>query len=247
MLTFANVDFDEFHTRELPARIAAGNGRLAGPDVAGAPAFAFRVGDAAYTYVPTGDSVEIRAGDADAATVIALDAPTFSDYANELRHTCFGLVYGDEARLVAGSHDDWFRWEPAIRRAVRRPAALRPGLGRRARPAPARSRSPTPTTDIAAFLAAAGFAHVRGVFDADGDRRARRRDRAARGRRHPRRREVVVDDGGRRGPVLPAHLHERAVAARRGARRRPPARALPLTSPARSSCPSSTASTASAW
>ena len=163
-LTFAAVDFDEFHRRELPARIAAGNGHLAGADVATAPPFAFRVGDASYTYVPTGDSVEIRAGDAEAATVIALDAPTFSDYANELR-TCFGLVYGDEARLVRGTHDDWFRWEPALRALYHgRPLydpAWADGLDLH------RSFTLADTdADIASFLAAAGFAHVRGVFNA---------------------------------------------------------------------------------
>ena len=162
MLAFATIDFDEFHRQDLPARIAAGNGALAAADVADAPALAFRVGDSAYTYVPVPGSVEIRAGDADAVAVVELDPATFSDYANEL-HTCFGLVYGADARVVRGTHDDWFRWEPAIRALYHgRPLydpAWADGLDLH--------RTFTlddPDDAIAGFLAAAGFAHVRGVF-----------------------------------------------------------------------------------
>ena len=165
MLEFAAVDFDEFHTRTLPERIGAGNGALAGPDVAGAPALAFRVGDTAYTYVPVAGTVEVRSGSEDAATVVELDPATFSDYANELR-TCFGLVYGGEGVLAAGAYDDWFRWEPAIRalyagRPLYDPAWV-DGLDLRRTFTLADADA-----DIAAFLAAAGFAHVRGVFGAD--------------------------------------------------------------------------------
>jgi hypothetical protein len=165
MPTFAAIDFDGFHTRTLPDRIAAGNGRLAGADVAGAPPLGLRVGGTAYTYVPAGGTVDVCAGDDDAVTLVELDAPTFSDYANELR-TCFGLVYGGEGTLVRGSFDDWFRWEPAIRalyhgRPLYDPAWV-DGLDLR--------RTFTlddSDSDIGAFLAAAGFAHVRGVFTAD--------------------------------------------------------------------------------
>src|SRR5262249_17752788 len=115
MLTFERVDFEEFHATVLPARIASGNGDLAADEVASAAPVAVRVaGGGAYTYVPTGDSVEVRAGDDTARTVIEFEPDAFSDYANEL-HSCFGLVYGSGARLVRGSFDDWFRWEPAIR------------------------------------------------------------------------------------------------------------------------------------
>lgn len=165
MLTFAAVDFDEFHARTLPARIAAGNGALAGSDVVDAPPLALRVGSSACTYLPVGGSVELRPGDADAVTVVELGADTFSDYANELR-TCFGLVYGADARVVRGSHDDWFRWEPAIRALYHgRPLydpAWADGLDLH------RSFTLADGDDeLAAFLAAAGFAHVRGVFTAD--------------------------------------------------------------------------------
>jgi hypothetical protein len=165
MLTFAPVDFDEFHTRTLPERIAAGNGRLAGGDVVDAPPIAFRVGRSAHTYVPTGGTVEIRVGDADAATVVELEAAIFSDYAHELQ-SCFGLVYGAGARVVRGTHDGWFRWEPAIRALYHGRPLYDPAW------ADGLDLHRTFTLDagdeeIGAFLSAAGFAHVRGVFAAD--------------------------------------------------------------------------------
>jgi len=165
MLEFAAVDFDDFHTRDLPARIVSGNGALAAADLAGAVPLGLRVGDSAYTYVPTADTVEIRSGDADAGVVVELDPATFSDYAHELQ-TCFGLVYGAGARVVRGTHDDWFRWEPAIRALYHGRPLYDPGWadGLDLR------RSFTlddPDAEIAGFLAAAGFAHVRGVFGAD--------------------------------------------------------------------------------
>ena len=167
MLTFERMDFDEFHTTVLPARIASGNGALAADDVATAAPFAVQLaGGGAYTYVPTGDSVEVRRGDDGARTVIEFEGDAFSDYANEL-HSCFGLVYGDR---VHASHG----------------AASTTGSAGSPRSAPCipAVRSTTPTAamnldlsrsftlddsddDIAAFLAAAGFAHVRGVFSAD--------------------------------------------------------------------------------
>src|SRR6188472_3715283 len=92
MLTFERIDFDEFHTRVLPNRIARGNGALAADDVAHAAPFAVQVaGGGAYSYVPTGDSVEVCVGDEGARTVIEFEPDAFSDYANEL-HSCFGLV-----------------------------------------------------------------------------------------------------------------------------------------------------------
>lgn len=165
MLVFAAIDFDEFHARALPERIAAGHGALAARDLRGAPALAFRVGPTAFTYVPTADTVEIRTGDTDADTVIELDAAAFSDYANEL-HTCFGLVYADAARLGRGSYEDWFRWEPAIRALYHGRPLYDPGEvdGLDLRRA---FTLDDDDAEIAAFLGSAGFAHVRGVFTRD--------------------------------------------------------------------------------
>src|SRR3954454_9295140 len=70
MLTFERLEFDEFHATVLPARIASGNGALAADDVADVAPFAVQLaGGGAYTYVPTGDTVQVRAGDDGARTV----------------------------------------------------------------------------------------------------------------------------------------------------------------------------------
>jgi hypothetical protein len=165
MLTFERVDFEEFHTRTLPLRIVR-NGELAADDVADIAPFAVRLASGgAYTYVPTGGSVEIRAGDDAARTVIEFEPDAFSDYANELQ-SCFGLVYGTGARLERGSFDDWFRWEPAIRALY----AGRPLYDGTAAANLDLSRSFTlddSDEEIGAFLSRAGFAHLRGVFTAD--------------------------------------------------------------------------------
>jgi hypothetical protein len=165
MLRFATVDFDDFHTRTLPEGLAVGHGELAGADVATTGPIAFRVGESAYTYVPAAGGVELRPGDADAATVVELDAATFSDYAQELQ-SCFGLFYGDSARVVRGTHEHWFRWEPAIRALYHGRPLYDPtwveGLDLH--------RTFTvddADDDIAAFLSATGFAHVRGAFSTE--------------------------------------------------------------------------------
>jgi hypothetical protein len=114
-LRFEPVDFDRFHEEELPRRIAAGHGRLAARDLRGAAPLAFRLaGGASWTYVPGAETVDLVPGDAEAATVAELDAPAWSDYANELR-TCFGLLYASQVSFPRGSFDDLARWEPAVR------------------------------------------------------------------------------------------------------------------------------------
>ena len=128
-LTFPTIDFDEFHTVDLPARIDAGNGALAAPDLAGVGTIAFRTDDgAAYTYVPAPDTIEIWQGDAAADIVVEMSREMFSDFANELR-TCFGLLYAGGLEVTRGDFFQLERWEPAIRalyhgRPIIDPAAL---------------------------------------------------------------------------------------------------------------------------
>jgi hypothetical protein len=163
---FDPIDFDEFHRVELPARLEAGNGALAAPDVQGVPPIAFRLRDGrAYTYAPTATTVEVRAGDDGAATVVELDEATWSDFAYELR-TCFGLLYANAATFPRGGFEGLLRWEPAIRcmfdgRPLYDPAGLA-GL----------DLDRTFTLDdgddeLRARLDRAGFLHVRGVFAPD--------------------------------------------------------------------------------
>ena len=160
-LTFAPVDFDRFHARDLPARIAAGHGALAARDLRNVAPLAFRVPDGrAWTYVPQSDTVAIVPGDADAAVVAALDEASWSDYALELR-TCFGLLYAGQVAFPRGTFEDLVRWEPALRAlfhgrpiydadAVHLPDDL--------------TRAFTLDQDYEQHFAATGFVHLRGVF-----------------------------------------------------------------------------------
>ncbi|HEY6318254.1 MAG TPA: phytanoyl-CoA dioxygenase family protein [Acidimicrobiia bacterium] len=162
-LTFAPVDFDRFHTRDLPPRIAAGHGALAAGDVRDVAPLAFRLPDGrAWTYVPQPDTVAVVPGDADAAVVAALGEASFSDYALELR-TCFGLLYADQVSFPRGTFEDLVRWEPALRAlfhgrpiydadTVVLPADL--------------TRSFTFDEDYARQFAETGFVHLRGAFGA---------------------------------------------------------------------------------
>jgi hypothetical protein len=163
---FDPIDFDDFHCVELPARLRAGNGALAAPDLQGVEPIAFRVPDGrAYTYVPTGSTIEVRPGDDGAETVVELDEAIWSDFAYELR-TCFGLLYAGAATFPRGGFEGLLRWEPAIRsmfdgRPLYDPDRLADlDLHR------------TFTLDdsdeeLRVRLDRAGFLHVRGVFGPD--------------------------------------------------------------------------------
>jgi hypothetical protein len=160
---FDPIDFDAFHRVDLPARLAAGNGALAAPDVAGVEPIAFRLRDGrAYTYVPVEGGVEVREGDTTAGTVVELDEPVWSDFAYELQ-TCFGLLYADAFTFPRGGFEGLLRWEPAIRsmfdgRPLYDPSTLAGiDLDRGFTLADA-------DADLAAHLDRAGFLHVRGVF-----------------------------------------------------------------------------------
>jgi hypothetical protein len=166
-ITFETIDFDEFHLVDLPKRIEAGNGALAAPDLEKAGTLGFRVPDgAAFTYVPSPDTVEIWGGDAAADTLVEMSRESFSDFVNELR-TCFGLLYAGQLEVTRGDFGWLERWEPALRalytgRPIVDPASM--GLGDDL------DRSFTLDSDDAEmrdFLSTHGFLHLRGVFAPD--------------------------------------------------------------------------------
>ena len=166
-LTFAVVDFEEFHQITLPKLIDGGNGALAADDLRGVGPIAFKVEDGtAYSYVPGPDTVELWSTDVAADTVVELSREAFSDFANELR-TSFGLLYADLAEVTRGDFAAFERWEPALRalyhaRPIVDPAAMgiREDLDR------VFTLDDT-DDDLGAFLAETGFLHVRGVFSAE--------------------------------------------------------------------------------
>jgi hypothetical protein len=166
-LAFDTIDFDDFHLVDLPKRIDAGNGALAAADLAGVGTIGFRTPDgAAFTYVPSPDTVEVWSGDAAADTLVQMSRETFSDFVNELR-TCFGLLYAGLIEIPRGDFGWFERWEPALRalyhgRPIIDPASL--GVGDDL------DRSFTLDADDSELrdrLQSHGFLHLRGVFSAD--------------------------------------------------------------------------------
>ncbi|MCB0996302.1 MAG: hypothetical protein KDB21_14490, partial [Acidimicrobiales bacterium] len=115
-VSFPAIDFDRFHTDDLPTRLAAGSGALAAPDLAGVAPLAFELTDGrAVTYVPFEGGVHVEAGVADdAGAVIRLQPGHWSDFVQELR-TSFGLLYAGLVEARRGSLEHLIRWEPALR------------------------------------------------------------------------------------------------------------------------------------
>ena len=114
---FAALDFDAFHRAELPARLAAGNGRIAGRDARRRAPIAFALPDGrAYTFAAADAGIEIVPGSESAATIVELEARDWQDFVHEL-HTTAGLLYGRRLRFPRGSYADLELWEPALRAA----------------------------------------------------------------------------------------------------------------------------------
>ena len=163
-LTFAPVDFDTFHRRDLPRLIADGRGARAAADLRGGAPLALTVpGQGAFTYRPTGDTVEVVPG-ADAPTVAEISPAGWSDYANELR-TCFGLLYADLVSFQRGDFDTLAHWEPAIRALYHDRPIYDPATA--TLPSDLHQSFTLDEAGWPEFFAAAGFVHLRGVFDAD--------------------------------------------------------------------------------
>lgn len=170
------TEFRRFHTDELPRRLAAGNGGIAGPEVAASKPIALRLTgtDEAFTYVPTptadgGTTISVVAGDAGAATLAELDAASFDGLVADL-DSIPGLLYRDRLRTVRGAPMRLMRWEAALRamytgRPILDPSAplLRPD-GSVLDPTTTYSLDADPT-EMAGFLHAAGYLVVRDVFD----------------------------------------------------------------------------------
>ena len=71
---FQDLDFQQFHERELPQRMASGNGVQAALAVKKLGSLAFRTPEGrAYTYVADGEGIAILPGEERADTVIEID------------------------------------------------------------------------------------------------------------------------------------------------------------------------------
>jgi ectoine hydroxylase-related dioxygenase (phytanoyl-CoA dioxygenase family) len=170
---FPLLDFEDFHRRELPRRLAAGHGALAAEDeLLRLGALAFRLpGGSAFSYVPRSGGIDVVEGDAAARTVIEISAEDWSNVVHDL-DSAPGLLYAGRVRCVRGNAMRFVRWEPGLRAMFQgRPifqegrAALR---DRRGAPLDT-GRAFTLADDdaeMAHFLRVAGYLLVRGVFSA---------------------------------------------------------------------------------
>ena len=171
---FGLIDFDHFHTVDLPQRLAGGNGSLAATALTGVRPLAFRLDDGrAYTYAPAPapHGIEITPGDAGAHTVVELAPADWSDFVWDLRSS-FALLYADRVTFPRGSFGHLARWEPALRAAfdgqpIYDLADPSPILDADGCPLEL-DRSFTlddPDDEIRDFLERAGYVHLRGVFE----------------------------------------------------------------------------------
>lgn len=177
------LDFEEFHRHELPRRLRGGADERIAWDVAEAAPVAIvlapnegkpaSASDAAFSYVPQGDRIEIIPGVvADAELVLEIAAEAWQDYVHELR-TRIGLLYSGAVRFQRGDYDAWDAWEPALRclysgTPIYDPA--NPGLiGLDGSPLDLgrKFRMDDDPKELAHYLKTAGYLVVADVFDAD--------------------------------------------------------------------------------
>jgi ectoine hydroxylase-related dioxygenase (phytanoyl-CoA dioxygenase family) len=162
---FERLDFDKFHREDVPALLARGNGKLGAPAAAGLGPIAFVLPDGrGWTYDVAGGDVELRPGNDGARTIVRLDEAAWSDFVQEA-HTTPGLLYAGLVKFDGqGGYETLDRWEAALRalyagRPIYDPSAVADlDLNRSFRLA---------DPELAAYLRRAGFAVLRGVFDAD--------------------------------------------------------------------------------
>jgi hypothetical protein len=168
--SFETRSFTRFHREELPELIAR-RAALVARDLRGVPALAFRSEEGAtFSWIATGDGVRIAEGAADAATLIELPEPVFSEFLHELL-TASGAVMSGRARVVRGSLPGWQRWEPAIQalchgRPIYGPEVRERLVDGAGRPLDLQRSfaADDPEDEMRAFFDATGYLHVRAVF-----------------------------------------------------------------------------------
>ncbi len=167
---FANIDFDAFHREELPRRLAAGRGAQAARSAAPLGSLGLRTkSGAAYTYAPRDGALALVPGDADADTLIELDAEDWQGLVHDYEAAA-GLLYASRVRCLRGDALKFVLWEPALRslytgREVFDADALALRDARGGALDPARVfRFGDDADEMSHFLRSAGFLLVRDVF-----------------------------------------------------------------------------------
>jgi hypothetical protein len=168
--SFEPYSFERFHRTELPALVAR-HGHLVLEDLADAPSLAFQLENGqTFTWLSSSDGVEVREGDAGAATLVELSEGTFSEFLHELL-TATGAVRIGRASLARGTLAQWQRWEPAIRslcsgRAIYSAAARQTLVDRAGAPLDLHRSFLTgdDPEQMRHFLDRAGYLHIKRVF-----------------------------------------------------------------------------------
>jgi hypothetical protein len=170
---FGPIDFDRFHTVELPERLAGDRGEAVRTAVRGLSPIAFRLEDGtAYTYAHGGGGLVVNPGDDSARTVVELRHADWCAFVWELR-TSFALLYGGDVSIPRGGFGHLARWEPALRAAFDGQAVYDLDS-----PPPVLDADGAPLDlgrsftlddgddELRDHLDRAGFVHLRGVFSA---------------------------------------------------------------------------------
>ncbi len=170
--SFEPYGFVRFHREQLPALVER-RGHLVAADLRGAPPLAFRCDGTTFTWVASQRGVEVREGDADAATLVELSEATFSEFLHELL-TARGAENTGRARLARGELAGWQRWEPAIQslcsgREIYGPAVSETLVDRAGAPLDlTRGFSiDDDIDDMRRFFERAGYLHLKAVFARD--------------------------------------------------------------------------------
>lgn len=169
---FASIDFDEYHRTTLPALLTGERGGFAARAAGHLRGLAFQLpGGAAYTYAPGEGGIRVEVGASNAATVIEIDHASWEGLVHDYESAA-GLLYGSRVDCERGSGMELIAWEPALRamfagRPVYDPdEPLRDASGGVIDPT--RSFAPADSDEeMAAFLRAAGYLVVRGLFAAE--------------------------------------------------------------------------------
>jgi hypothetical protein len=180
---FGPIDFDQFHTEDLPVRIAARQKIFTASDAKRVRPIAFRIEDGrSYTLVPNphvagteergGEPITVIPGDEEAHTVVSLGYDDWCSFVWELR-TCFALFYADRLVFPRGGFGSLARWEPALRVAfdgqpvydLEDPPPIVGGDGEEL-DLSRRFTLSDRDDEMADFLERAGFLHLSGVLDA---------------------------------------------------------------------------------
>ena len=167
------IDPVTFVVDELPEFLRL-NGELAarGAAVVGAKALGIDIEGTEFTLVPNAGTIELRRGTADARVVVALDRGSFSDLVQDLQ-TPQTLATALVTRLPMADHFRWLKWWPVLRAIIDARPVHEPGdidfFDRYGAPLDL-SRRFTPNdsdTEMAHFLAEAGFLHLQGWWPVD--------------------------------------------------------------------------------